>query len=50
MTVDFQRLWTISQDVEMIVYENTQVAVKSFEPQPVVAPTAIIETNQIPES
>lgn len=41
MTVDFQRLWTINQDPAMAVYENTTIAVKSFEPQtPEAAVTA----------
>ncbi len=44
MTVDFQRLWTIQQDA-MAIYENTQVAVKSFEPQ---IPEAAETSSKIP--
>ncbi len=33
MTVDFQRLWSINEDPALTVYENTNVALKSFESQ-----------------
>ncbi len=45
MTVDFQRLWTVHSGPEMTVYENTQVAVKSFEPQ---MPEAVVTSSNTP--
>ena len=44
LNVDFQRLWTIHQE-EMTIYENTQVAVKSFEPQ---TPEAAVTSSNTP--
>jgi anti-anti-sigma factor len=45
MTADFLRVWALNQDPAMIVYENTQVAMKSFE-----APPQIFIEDQAPSS